>query len=204
MEGAVIVGETIPNYPHDALGKKIERFPVIKYTGDRLIEMDLTWEPNVITTHEKVKFIFQTYDPAINSNLDKMKYDFIIIQNGEEVYRDTGLTSVAGDYRDYIFDKVGPIEIRFENIASGGTSAIESMARTQSEDPLLRIVSFTTMVYDNPKKTVHHDVVVQPARRVELQYELLVAIILVLGGLAVFVILYMMYGKRKSKKSTAV
>ena len=204
MEGVIIVGELIPDYPHDAFGKKIERFPVIEYTGDELIEMDLTWEPNVITTHEKVNFIFQTYDPATNSNLDKMKYDFIIIQNGEEIYRDVGLTSVGGDYRNYIFDKPGPIEIRFENIVSGGTSAIENMARTLPEDPSLRMVSFTTMVYDNPEKTIHHDIVVQPAKRVELQYEILVAIIIAPAGLAIGAILYMMYSKQKAKKRTAI
>ena len=56
---------------------------------------------------------------------------------------------------------------------------------------------FTTMVYDNPETVSHEDMVVQPAKRIELQYELLVAIIIVPGGLAVFVILYMMYGKKK-------
>ena len=202
MEGVVIVGESIPDYPHDASGKKIEQFPVIEYTGDKLIELDLTWEPNVVKTHEKVRFIFQTYDPATNSNLDKMKYDFIIIQNGEEIYQDAGLTAIGGDYRNYIFDKPGQIEIIFENIVSGGTSAVESMAREQPENPSLRTVSFTTMVYENPEKTIHHEATIQPAKRIELQYEFIVAIILVPGALTVFVIFYMMYGKGKSKKDS--
>src|SRR3990170_361934 len=45
----------------------------------------------------------------------------------------------------------------------------------------------------------HHGIVIQPAKRVELQYELLVAIITVPGALAIVAVLYMMYGKPKKK-----
>lgn len=208
MEGAVIVGQNIPDYPHDADGNRIEEFPVIEYTGDGLIEVDMTWESNVIKAHETTSFVYHTYDPASNTNLDKMEYTIIIIQNGEEIFRDTGLTSIGGDYRNYIFENPGPVEIRFEKIQSWGASGIESAARAPIEDPSLRTVSFTTMVYDNPEKTEHHEVVIQPARRVELQYEILIAIIVIPGGLAAFAVLYMMYGKGKrrsrSKDSTPV
>lgn len=204
MEGAVIVGKSIPNYPHDADGNRIEGFPVIEYTDDQLIEVDMTWEPKVILTHEPVTFVFQTYDRATSANLDKMQYIMIIIQNGEEIFRDSGLTSIGGDFRQYVFDKPGPIEIRFEGIQSWGTSGKQAPARAPMLDPSLRTVSFTTMVYDNPAKIEHHEVVVQPARRVELQYEILVAIIVIPGGLAVFAVLYMMYGKGKKRYSAAV
>src|SRR3989304_3595156 len=197
MEGVVFVGKSIPEYPHDAEGNKIEQFPVLEYTTDGLIELDMTWEPNVIMTHDEVSFIYQTYDPMTNLNLDKMKYDFIIIQNGEELFRDKGLTGIGGDYRNFIFDKPGAIEIRFENIESGGTSGIESVSRLPMTDPSLRTVVFSTMVYDNLEKQAHHEIVIQPAKRVELQYELLVAIITVPGALAIVAVLYMMYGKPK-------
>jgi len=94
MEGIVVVGESIPDYPHDSSGNKIEKFPVIEYTADGIIELDMTWEPNVIKTNKKVVFIYQTYDPATNSNLDKMGYNIIINQNGKEIFRDEGITSV--------------------------------------------------------------------------------------------------------------
>jgi len=201
MEGLVFVGESIPAYPHDATGNKIDKFPVIEYTADDLIELDMTWEPNVPLTHEKVSFIYQTYDPRTNSNLDKMKYDFIIIQNGKEIFRDEGLTGIGGDYRNFIFDEAGPIEIRFENIESGGTSGIESAARASMNIPSLRTIVFSTMVYDNPEMVSHQDMVIQPAKRLELQYELLVAIIVIPGGLTIFVVLYMMYGKKLPKEN---
>jgi len=205
MEGIVVVGESIPDYPHDASGNKIEKFPVIEYTADELVELDLTWEPNIIKTNEKVTFIYQTYDPATNSNLDKMKYDLILIQNGEEIFRDDGLTAVGGDYRNYLFEEPGSLEIRFENIQSGGTSGIESVVRAPVNDLSLRSVKFTTMVYENPDKIAPDEIIIQPAKRIELQYEILVAIIVVPGGLAVTVVLYMIYGKGKpATKSEAI
>lgn len=197
MEGVVFVGESIPNYPHDANGQKIDEFPIIGYTHDGLVELDLTWEPDVILTHEKVAFIYHTYDPATNSNLDKMKYNFILLQSGVEIFRDEGLTSVGGDYRNYIFDKPGPIEIRFENIESAGSSGIESAARGPAADLSMRTIVFTAMVYDNTQKQEHHEIVVQPAKRVELQYEILILIITIPGALAIIAVLYMMYGKGK-------
>ena len=197
MEGIVVVGESIPDYPHDSSGNKIEKFPVIEYTADGLIELDLTWEPNIIKTNEKVVFIYQTYDPTTSSSLDKMKYDIILIQNGDEIFRDDGLTSVGGDYRNFIFEFPGPIEIRFENIQSGGTSGIASAARAPAASPSLRTVTFTTIVYKNPDVTFTDEIVVQPARRLEIQYEIFVAIILIPLGFAVAAILYMKYGNRK-------
>ncbi len=197
MEGIVNVEQTIPDYPHDAYGNKIEMFPVIQYTPDKLIEFDITWEPNVIKTFEKTKFIYQTYDGLTNSNLDKMKYDIIITQNSKILFRDSGLTQIGGDYRNFIFETAGPIEIRFQNIVSGGTSGIESVAREVVDNSIFRTVVFTAMVYDNPEKTSTSEIVIQPARRMDIYYEFLVAAILVpalmLGGL----IVYMKYRKPK-------
>ena len=198
MEGLVNVEQTIPDYPHDATGKKIEMFPVIQYTPDKLIEFDITWEPNVIKTFEKTKFIYQTYDALTNSNLDKMKYDMIITQNGKELFRDSGLTQIGGDYRNFIFETSGPIEIRFQNIVSGGTSGMESAVREAIDNPIFRTVVFTAIVYDNPEKTSTTEIVVQPARRIDIYYEFLVAAILVPALMLLGIIAYMKF--RKSEK----
>lgn len=198
MEGIVNVEQKIPDYPHDAAGNKIEMFPVIQFTPDKLIEFDLTWEPNVIKTFEKTKLIFQTYDAMTNSNLDKMKYEMIITQNGKELFRDSGMTQVGGDYRNFIFETSGPIEIRFQNIVSGGTSPIESAAREPVDNPIFRTVIFTTMVYDNPEKIMTSEMVVQPAQRMDIYYEILVAVIIVPALMLLGIIMYMKF--RKSDK----
>ena len=204
MEGAVSVGKAIPQFPHDAKGNKIEKFPLVTHTPDGLIELDLTWEPSIIQTNEKTTFIYQTYDPFTNSNLDKMRYDLKIIQNGKVVFQDEdGLTGVGGDYRNVVFDEAGPIEIVFENIESWGTSGIESLSRSAMTDPSLRKITFTAIVYDSFEENVSHDIMIKPAKRVELQYEILVLIIVVPGALALTAVLNMMYGKGKNKsKST--
>jgi len=196
MEGIVLVETPIPDYPQDALGNKIEEFPVIRYTADRLIELDLTWEPNVIKTNEKVVLIYQTYDPASNSNLDKMSYDLIIRQNGWEVFRDSGITQVGGDYRNVVFHEPGPIKIIFENIVSWGTSGLESDARVQPLHPSLRSVQFTTMVYENPEQSSFTDDIVQPKQTFQLYYEVAVAIILIPAALLVIMLFWM---KKKPK-----
>lgn len=198
MEGAVKVQPLIPNFPVDSLGNQIA-VPAVGYTADNLIEIDLTWEPNVIKTHEKVVFIYQTYDPATNSNLDKMSYDIIIEQNGKEIFRDDGITSVGGDYRNFLFEEAGPINIRFENIESWGTSGIESGARGQPAHPSLRVIQFGTIVYENPDRVTHHQQIVQPKQTFQLYYEIAVSIIVVPAILFVFVIFMMKRGKPLSK-----
>lgn len=206
MEGVVFVGEQLPSYPHDAEGNRHEEFPIIKFTPDELIELDLSWAPKVIKTNEKVQFIYQTYDPSSNTNLDRMKYDLILIQNGKEIFQDKGVTTVGGDFKNYVFEEPGQIKIRFENIVSSGTSGITSPARQPPSDPSARTIEFSAMVYENPDDTASEalqDVKVQSAQRLELQYEILVLIIVVPGALAIIAILKMMYGKDKRQKSSS-
>ena len=195
MEGMVTVRELMPDYPHDSFGNEIEKFPVIQDTPDQMIEVDLTWEPSVIKTHESAKFIYQFYNSATNTNLAQMKYDFVLIQNGKEIYRDAGLTQVGGDYRNFAFDDSGPIIIRFEGIAStAGTPGEKSVGLTTNK--AVRTAEFSTIVYDNPEKIDHEQMQVRPAQRLEFYYELMVVIILVPAVLLVAALFWM---KKKSK-----
>ena len=197
MEGFIIVEPLIPDYPHDAAGNKIE-FPVIGYTQDGLIELDITWEPNVIKTNEKVALVYQTYDPQTNSNLDKMSYDITVTQNGNEIFKDEGLTSVGGDYRYVVFDEPGPVQIKFENIKSWGSSGIESSVRDIEGVAALRTITFTTMVYENPEDIVMTEMIVQPKKTFQFYYEIAVLIIVIPAILFIFVLL-----KMKTKPKTA-
>ncbi|PIN84029.1 MAG: hypothetical protein COV65_02000 [Nitrosopumilales archaeon CG11_big_fil_rev_8_21_14_0_20_33_24] len=196
MEGMIIVKESMPDYPHDAFGKKIEKFPVIKFTPDNIIEADLTWEPSVIKTHEETKFIYQFYNAATNANLAKMKYDSVLIQNGKEIYRDAGLTQVGGDYRNFAFDNSGSIIIRFEGIeGTVGTASDKSIDVITSK--AARTTEFSTIVYDNPEKMTHEQMQIKPAQRLEFYYELFIIIILVPAVLFIGALFWM----KKSKKN---
>ncbi|WP_016940126.1 cupredoxin domain-containing protein [Candidatus Nitrosopumilus sediminis] len=181
MEGVLIVEKLIPDYPHDATGKKLE-FPLLQYTPDRRIEVNLSWDPPVIKTHEKIQFVYQFYDPQTNSNLAEMKYDFVIYQNGNEIFRDEGLSQIGGDYRNFVFSDSGSIIIRIEGIQSPSIFAEESVTvfgDVQTKEQ--RSVDFTSAVYDNPEKTSHETYHTKPAQRLTTYYELMLFIILIPG-----------------------
>lgn len=194
MEGIVIVEKEIPDYPHDATGKKLE-FPFLQYTPDRNIEVNLAWNPPVIQTHEKIQFVYQFYNPQTNSNLAKMKYNFIIFQNGKEIFRDEGLSQIGGDYRNFVFTDSGSIIIRIEGIHSSSIFTDEDVTVSGNvENKVQRSVDFTTVVYDNPEKTGHEVYYLQPAQRLEIYYELMIVIILVPAVLFIGALLWL---KRK-------
>ena len=205
MEGVVIVEKEIPDYPHDATGQKLE-FPLLQYTPDRQIEVKLSWDPPVIKTHEKIQFVYQFYDPTTNSNLAKMKYDFIIFQNGKEIYRDEGLNQIGGDYRNFVFDESGSIILRIEGIEPQSALAEASVTVSgKIENKAQRSVDFTGAVYDNPEKTTHEAYHVQPAQRLELYYEMTIAIILIPAVMMVALIVWMKKGtKYPEGKSSAI
>ena len=177
MEGIVIVEKEIPDFPHDATGKIIE-FPLLQYTPDHNIEVNLAWDPPVIKTHEKIQFVYQFYDPKTNSNLAKMKYNFTIFQNGQEIFSDEGLSQIGGDYRNYVFTESGSIIVRIDGIQSLSLLAEEGVTVFgEIENKQQRSVDFTAAVYDNPEKTTHETYHIKPAQRLTLYYELMVVFI---------------------------
>ena len=196
MEGIVVIEKAIPDFPHDASGKKLD-FPLLQYTPDRNIEVNLSWDPPVIKTHEKIQFVYQFYDPQTNSNLAEMKYGFVIFQNGNEIYRDNGLSQIGGDYRNFIFSDSGSIIIRMEGIQSPSIFAEESVTVSGNiENKEQRSVDFTSAVYDNPEKTSHETYHIKPAQRLTTYYELMIFIILVPGILFLIALFWL---KRKPK-----
>jgi plastocyanin len=205
MEGVVIVEKNIPDYPHDATGKKLA-FPLLQYTPDKNIEVNLTWDPPIIKTHEKIQFVYQFYDPQTNSNLAKMKYTIIIFQDGKEIFRDDGLNQIGGDYRNFVFSDSGSIIIRIEGIQTSSILAEESVTVFGNvENKALRTVDFTTVVYDNSEKTNHEVYHVKPAQRLESYYELMITIILIPALLFIGILFWIMKKpKLPTRKAGAV
>ena len=196
MEGIVIIEKAIPDFPHDASGKKLE-FPLLEYTPDRNIEVDLSWDPPVIKTHEKIQFVYQFYDPQTNSNLAEMKYNFVIFQNGQEIFRDKGLSQIGGDYRNFVFSDSGSIIVRIEGIQSPSIFAEESVTVSGNvENTEQRSVDFTTAVYDNPEKSSHQTYHTKPAQRLTIYYELMIFFILVPGIMFIIALFWL---KKKPK-----
>ena len=191
MEGVVIAEEAIPDYPHDATGQQLT-FPLLRYTPDQRIEVNLAWDPPVMKTHQKVQFVYQFYDPLTNSNLAEMKYGIIIFQNGKEIFRDEGINQIGGDYRNFIFSDSGSIIIRIEGIHSPSILAEESVTVFgEVKNKAQRSVDFTGAVYDNPKKTSHDEYHIKPAQRLTLYYELMLFIILIPAVMFIVALLWL-------------
>lgn len=196
MEGIVFVEPNIPDYPHDATGKKYEQFPTFLITPDGSIEINFSWEPRVIKTHEKTNFIYRFYDAIYDQPLQKLEYDIAILQNNQVLYKDEGAVSGAGgDYRQWIFEEPGPIIVKISNIKPYG-----SVAGTQinlGPDTTARLGDFTAMVYENYEKKVTTEKIVQPRDTLQFYYEIAVAIIVVPAIMLAVIVLYM-----KGKKPT--
>jgi len=189
MEGFVIVESQIPNYPHDATGEKLE-FPILFVTPDQSVEINFSWDPKVIKTHEKVNFIYRFYDGINDLPLRKLQYDIIIIQNGKEMFRDEGAVSGAGgDYRQWIFGEPGPILVKFRNIQSYGT--VGGTEIELSGDSSARLADFSAIVYENTEKTQTTEKIIQPKDTFQFYYEIAVVIIFVPAILLLGIILLM-------------
>lgn len=94
------------------------QFPLIAMTKNEDVRVDLSWDPVNIEPSSNTKFIFTFRDGATGDTLRNTNYDFIIIQQGKEIYRTSGNAIVGGSVEEYTFsdDQVGPTIIRFEKI----------------------------------------------------------------------------------------
>ncbi|MGI0059424.1 MAG: cupredoxin domain-containing protein, partial [Nitrosotalea sp.] len=183
MVGAVVVSQTIPDYATDEQGNPIVKWPVVTYTADGQIEADLSWEPHVILTGEKITFVFNFYNPSTSSTLmTSVPYRFVIVQNGTEIFSIDGATQYSGDYKYFIFDKPGPVEFKLEKIGNTGRS-----------------VPFSTIVYDNPSKINKDMPIIQPARNLFLSAEVQILFIGPSIAAFVFIIIWAKWGDKFNK-----
>lgn len=184
MNGVVVVSKQIPDTPTDSTGKPIIKWPVKAYTQDKQYEEDLTWEPHVILTGEKITFVFQFYGggPTYYKLVPRLPYEFVITENGKELFRNSGMTQIGGGYQSYGFKEPGTATFKFDNIGGEGIST-----------------EFSSIVYQNPNQTNANIPVVPPARNIVLGQELV--IILVAPSITIFLVVILSLKGVFSKKS---
>lgn len=97
-------------------------FPLEAYTKSEDFKINLSWDPITVEPDVPTNFIFTIRDGRTNEPLRSSDYTFVIIQNGNELYRTTGLAQVGGDFEKFTFseDQTGPTIIKFENIRNTG------------------------------------------------------------------------------------
>ena len=97
-------------------------FPLEAYTKSEDFKVNLSWDPIDIEPGIDTNFIFTIRDGRTNEPLRSSDYTFVIIQNGEEIHRTSGLAQVGGEFEKFTFteDQTGPTIIKFENIRNTG------------------------------------------------------------------------------------
>ena len=93
----------IPNYPVDALGQRQNVFPVHTLTKDNKYDIDMTWNPKVLLTGERVSFILDFSDPVTSKRHHLLSYDFVISQDGAELLRKSGFSQVGAMFKNLYF-----------------------------------------------------------------------------------------------------
>ncbi|AFS81643.1 hypothetical protein NKOR_08960 [Candidatus Nitrosopumilus koreensis AR1] len=97
-------------------------FPLEAYTKSEDFKVNLSWDPADLEPGVETNFIFTIRDGRTNDPLRNSDYTFVIIQNGEEIHRVSGVAQVGGEFEKYTFaeDQTGPTIIKFENIRNTG------------------------------------------------------------------------------------
>lgn len=97
-------------------------FPIMAWTRDESLRVDLSWDPPEIVPGQQTRFVFTIRDGATAEPLRDSSYDFVVLQGGQELHRQSGNARVGGDYADYTFpeDGGGPAVIRFDNLRGTG------------------------------------------------------------------------------------
>ena len=101
---------------------KDKAFPLEAYTKSEDFKVNLSWDPMEVEPGVDTNFIFTIRDGRTNEPLRSSDYTFVIIQNGEEIHRVSGVAQIGGEFEKFTFteDQTGPTIIKFENIRNTG------------------------------------------------------------------------------------
>ena len=97
-------------------------FPLIAYTLSEDFQVNLAWDPVEIEPGANTTFIFTIRDGPTAEPLRNSDYTFVIMQNGQEIHRATGMAQIGGEFEKFTFaeNQTGPTTIKFENIRNTG------------------------------------------------------------------------------------
>ena len=108
--------------------------------------------PIIIEPTKEITFVFTIRDGSTGNPSRQSSYDFVIIQNGEEIYKTSGNAVVGGGFEEYIFSEsqTGPTIIRFENIKGTGMTTEFSLVvipEFGSIISMILILSIASMIF---------------------------------------------------------
>jgi hypothetical protein len=102
------------------------KFPMDITSNDNKYIFELSWGPDIIETGTSTTFTMNIQD-ANGNLLTGSSFDFILSQDGKEIYRQH-LKSDIGDYStQYTFTKAGAVTLTASNINGGGQGSSASI-----------------------------------------------------------------------------
>lgn len=121
--------------------------------GDRgQYDVDLTWFPNSLSLGES-EFIITFYEKDTRTPVREITFDFVLIKDGKEIHRKSGIASSGGTFENFTFvDKEsGELFLRIEKI-NGTQEYVEIPIHVAPEFPVFAsiilgiLILFTVMV----------------------------------------------------------
>lgn len=100
------------------------KFPISAWTRDEKYRVDISWDPVEVVPGTPTKFVFTIRDGLTSEPLRNSAFDFVILQQGKEIHRESGNAQVGGYFADYTFgeNQTGTTTIRFEDIRGSGAA----------------------------------------------------------------------------------
>ena len=134
-------------------------FPLEAYTKSEDFKINLSWDPLNVEPGVDTNFIFTIRDGRTNDPLRSSDYTFVIIQNGQEIHRVSGLAQVGGEFEKFNFSEgqTGPTIIKFENIRNTGQEtefALVVVPEFGSIAILVLIISIMSIIFVTRKNSI--------------------------------------------------
>jgi len=102
--------------------KEAKEFPIrvqsmSKSGSDGSYNVDLTWFPNSLGLGES-EFVITFYDKNSGVPVRGATYDFVLIKDGKEIHRKSGMASAGGTFENFVFveGETGDLTLRIEKI----------------------------------------------------------------------------------------
>jgi len=105
--------------------RAIPVFPLDTLTNKEKFKIQLSWSPAIIEPGQSVKFIFNIRDPKTDETLTNSYYEFSLIKDGKEIYRNSKTAVIGAEVEQFTFtqEHAGNIIVRFESINHTGEFA---------------------------------------------------------------------------------
>jgi len=108
--------------------------------------VDLTWFPESLELGES-EFVMTILEKNTGIPVKGATYDFVLIKNGTEIYRKSGMASAGGSFENFVFveNESGDVNLRIEKIA-GTDEYVEIPINVAPEFPLGALIIFATLL----------------------------------------------------------